>query len=63
LNINAVSFDWDGKTLPVKPITSGGKSSEKVTLIPYGCTQFRVSMFPVTERTFNLSRQENPVKP
>jgi uncharacterized protein len=63
LHVNVVGFDWNGKALPVKPVTSGGIASEKVTLIPYGCTQFRVSMFPVTEQTFNLSRLENPVKP
>jgi hypothetical protein len=30
--------------LPVTPL----KSAEPVTLIPYGCTKFRISMFPVT---------------
>ena len=55
LQINGLSFDWDGKSLPGKPIPGGGLTPEKITLVPYGCTQFRISMFPVTERTFNLS--------
>jgi hypothetical protein len=35
--------------LPAKPV-SGGASPERISLVPYGCTKFRVSMFPVTER-------------
>jgi uncharacterized protein len=35
--------------LPAAPVTSGG-SSERITLIPYGCTKFRISMFPITDR-------------
>jgi hypothetical protein len=35
--------------LPPGPVAGGGPP-EQITLIPYGCTKFRVSMFPVTER-------------
>jgi uncharacterized protein len=53
LRINAVVCDWKPSaatpSLPALPIAAQGPS-EKITLIPYGCTKFRVSMFPVTER-------------
>ena len=35
--------------LPSAPIPAG--AAEKIALVPYGCAKFRVSMFPVTERT------------
>jgi hypothetical protein len=35
--------------LPKQPIPTGA-TSERISLVPYGCTKFRVSMFPVTER-------------
>ena len=40
--------------LPPKPLASSGQP-ESVALIPYGCTKFRVSMFPVTERAWKGS--------
>lgn len=49
LQANAVAIDWtvDPKAprLPLWPVI-GGKP-QRVTLVPYGCTKFRVSMFPV----------------
>ncbi|MCX6226602.1 MAG: glycoside hydrolase family 127 protein [Bacteroidia bacterium] len=63
LHINVVSFNWDGKALPGKPVADNGLIGKKTGLIPYGCTQFRVSMFPVTERTFHLSGLAKPVQP
>ena len=54
LRANAVGIDWNPATgmprLPSLPI-SKRKPSEKITLIPYGCTKFRISMFPVTAET------------
>ena len=35
--------------LPAEPVVRGG-SPERITLIPYGCTKFRISMFPITQR-------------
>jgi len=35
--------------LPAKPV-SAGTVPEEIRLVPYGCTKFRVSMFPVTDR-------------
>jgi len=35
--------------LPAAPINDGRATT--ITLVPYGCTKFRVSMFPLTSRT------------
>ena len=40
--------------LPSEPIAKR-EQSERITLIRFGCTKFRVSMFPITERVLNLS--------
>jgi hypothetical protein len=53
LNVPAQVFDWmptDAQALPDKPVI--GTSSETIRLVPYGCTKFRISMFPVTSRTW-----------
>jgi len=53
LGAAAVSFDWKpthDAALPTAPVAATGEAT-KITLIPYGCTKFRISMFPVTERT------------
>jgi hypothetical protein len=53
LKAPAKTFDWrptEAQALPDKPVT--GTASETVKLIPYGCTKFRISMFPVTPRTW-----------
>lgn len=34
--------------LPEKPVTTDS-AAEEISLIPYGCTKFRISMFPITE--------------
>jgi hypothetical protein len=44
------AIDWnptDAQALPDKPVS--GTASETVRLVPYGCTKFRISMFPVTK--------------
>jgi hypothetical protein len=50
LKATAVGIAWDpdpkAPRLPVLPIT-GSPHPETLTLIPYGCTRFRISMFPV----------------
>jgi hypothetical protein len=49
LEAPARSFDWrptDAQALPDKPVA--GAASETIRLVPYGCTKFRISMFPVT---------------
>jgi hypothetical protein len=51
LRANAVEVAWNpdaqAPRLPLLPAAKR-KPSEPVTLIPYGCTKFRISMFPVT---------------
>ena len=34
--------------MPPKPLAGG--SAETIKLVPYGCTKFRISMFPLTKR-------------
>jgi lysophospholipase L1-like esterase len=51
LRANAVEVAWNpdpkDPRLPPFPV-AGQKPTETVTLVPYGCTKFRISMFPVT---------------
>jgi hypothetical protein len=53
LSAPAAGFDWkptDAQALPDQPVI--GTASETIRLIPYGCTKFRISMFPVTSRAW-----------
>jgi len=58
LHVNAMVCDWTplfkNPQLPPNPIAKQGQH-ESITLVPYGCTKFRVSMFPVTEQVLKLS--------
>ncbi|MBC8872617.1 MAG: glycoside hydrolase family 127 protein [Planctomycetes bacterium] len=51
LRTNAVAVAWNPDPLaPRLPLLPAAKQNppQQVTLIPYGCTKFRISMFPVT---------------
>ena len=52
LRANAAEIAWNpdpkAPSLPLLP-AARSKPAEPITLIPYGCTKFRVSMFPVTD--------------
>ena len=53
MKVPARAFDWkptDVQALPERPV--GGTASETICLVPYGCTKFRISMFPVTSRAW-----------
>ncbi len=53
LEAPAKSFNWqpiDDQALPAAPVEGG--QAESICLIPYGCTKFRISMFPVTPRSW-----------
>ena len=53
LCVPAQAIDWhptDAQALPSGPVT--GKGPLVIRLVPYGCTKFRISMFPVTEKTW-----------
>lgn len=57
LAARAVSFNWKptrDQPLPSEPVAQG-EAPEKIMLVPYGCTKFRVSMFPITDRVFEQS--------
>ena len=59
LRTSAVAIDWKPTLkapLPSKPFAMG-ETPEPITLVPYGCTKFRISMFPVTEKTFESVKQ------
>jgi uncharacterized protein len=45
--------------LPAEPVAGGGAPA-KITLIPYGCTKFRISMFPITERAYKAFSSQKP---
>ena len=61
LRANAVAIDWNpapkAPRLPSEPIAKR-EPAERITLIPYGCTKFRISMFPVTERAWKVSETQ-----
>jgi hypothetical protein len=49
LNVPARAFDWQPselQPLPAEPISGG--TAERIRLVPYGCTKFRITMFPVS---------------
>jgi hypothetical protein len=49
LRVPARTIEWlptDAQALPNRAVEGGGP--ETVRLVPYGCTRFRISMFPVT---------------
>ena len=53
IGISAQAFDWkptDAQALPDAPVV--GRGSETIRLVPYGCTKFRISMFPVTGKAW-----------
>lgn len=52
LHTRAVPCQWNpqpASPLPAAPVAKRSPP-EPVTLVPYGCTKFRISMFPVSER-------------
>lgn len=64
LQVTGVPIDWNPEPkaprLPAKPITQAG-APQRITLVPFGCTKFRIAMFPVTERLLEMSqRQTSP---
>jgi hypothetical protein len=60
----AALFDWwptEVQPLPESPVTSDKPA--QISLVPYGCTKFRVSVFPVTPQTWQgTSTNESKLK-
>lgn len=55
LKVPAEQIDWNptmAQALPHAPVRGGGHGRRMISLIPYGCTKFRVSMFPVTAKAW-----------
>ena len=53
LKVPARNFPWhptETQALPGGPVESG--HARTIELVPYGCTRFRVSMFPVTSKAW-----------
>jgi hypothetical protein len=53
VSVPAQVIDWnptDAQALPETPVA--GKGAQFIRLVPYGCTKFRISMFPVTARAW-----------
>ncbi|GHV64610.1 hypothetical protein FACS1894199_03270 [Bacteroidia bacterium] len=50
LTVKAAAFDWQPTSiLPLpKEEVNGGKETD-IVLVPYGCTKFRISMFPIAK--------------
>ncbi len=63
LQATGTSIDWSPEPkaprLPAQPIAKSGPP-ERITLVPFGCTKFRIAMFPVTERLFEVSNRKPP---
>jgi hypothetical protein len=53
LAVRAREFDWQPTELEPLPkdVVRGGKPA-RVVLVPYGCTKFRISMFPMTAESW-----------
>ena len=59
IEVPAKAFAWqpsDAQALPPEPVV--GDKSQTLTLVPYGCTRFRISMFPVTPRAWAGAERE-----
>jgi uncharacterized protein len=54
LTVPAREFAWnptEQQALPNEPVEGG--RPQTIRLVPYGCTKFRISMFPVTPRAWS----------
>ena len=47
LRATALTFDWKSTRLPPQAVQGGDQTT--ITLVPYGCTKFRLSMMPLSE--------------
>jgi hypothetical protein len=50
LTVPATEFGWQPtRTQPLPAAAVTGNQKTDITLVPYGCTKFRISMFPIGE--------------
>ena len=53
LKVPARAFDWRPTDIQALPnSTVDGTQAGMVRLVPYGCTKFRITMFPVTGKAW-----------
>jgi hypothetical protein len=60
LKVPAEEIEWNptmSQSLPASPVQ--GDANRMITLVPYGCTKFRVSMFPVTQKAWEGAAPPN----
>jgi len=58
LDVKAINFDWSPSQLePLPSQTVHNGVNARIQLVPYNCTKFRITMFPVSERTFHSGLQ------
>lgn len=60
LRVPALAIDWEPgneKPLPKEPVEGG--RPEMITLVPYGSTKFRVSMFPIAADSAKLGLKKS----
>jgi hypothetical protein len=51
LKVKAREFDWrPDDLLPLPKTAVTGSKEVEITLVPYGCTKFRISMFPIAKK-------------
>lgn len=51
LKVKAKTFDWKPtELLPLPKEEVEGTDETEITLVPYGCTKFRISMFPIAKK-------------
>jgi hypothetical protein len=55
LKVKAGVFDWKPTdTLPLPKEEVSITEEAEITLVPYGCTKFRISMFPIAKKTHSI---------
>ena len=57
LKVKAKEFKWEPSQMqPLPKTTIKEGNATTITLVPYGCTKFRVTMFPVAEESYMITK-------
>jgi hypothetical protein len=61
LRAPARTIDWDPTNArPLPPDFIDGEEPATISLVPSGCTKFRISMFPATRRAWDEAGRSGP---